>query len=193
MATLKPRIQVTVTESQYQLLRRLAKLQSRPMGQLLSELVDQMEPVYERVAVVLQAAVRAQDSMREGLRTATESAEAELSPLLAKAMGQMDLLVAAAEAEPAIAPQSVASGAPPPSTPSPVTRGSDLPQPTPKARTSGPSGPRGRRQKPRKTEPLAHTIGRLNKRLDARDAKTVANAIAKAVKRGPVKLKGRRR
>jgi hypothetical protein len=125
MPTARPRIQVTVTESQYQLLKRLAKLQSRSMSAVLSELFDQIEPVYERVAVVLQAAVRAQASMKEGMTQGMEQAEAELAPLVGAAMGQLDLLVNQAEGYAAdAAARSRAEHGSAAASPRPVTRGS---------------------------------------------------------------------
>ena len=94
MSTVKPRIQVTLTTAQHELLSRLAKLQSRSMSSIVSELFEQVHPVLERVAVVLQAAIRAQESMKEGLRESTARAEREITPHLAAAMGQLDLLQA---------------------------------------------------------------------------------------------------
>jgi hypothetical protein len=140
MPTAKPRIQVTVTESQYQLLKRLAQLQHRSMSAVLSEIIDQIEPVYERVAVVLQAAVRAQASMKEGMTQGMEQAEAELAPLVGKAMGQLDLLVNQAEgyAE-AAASRSGAERGSASESPRPVTRGSGTPTPTPQPAPIRPS------------------------------------------------------
>jgi hypothetical protein len=167
MATKKPRIQVTVTRSQYELLSRLAKLQERSMASLLSELVEQVEPVYARVALVLQAAVRAQASAKQGLRAATESAEAEMEPMLAEAMGQLDLLVAAADtAERSAAASSVASAAPAARTPEPVTRGSGLPHTSPKTASHRPKS----RVRPRQKRHGVHAL---------------AKAIATQVRKGP--------
>jgi hypothetical protein len=128
MPTKKPRIQVSVKPSQYALLQRLAKLQGRSMASVIGELFDQMEPVYERVAVVMQAAVRAQASMKQGLRDATEQAEAEIAPHLAQAMGQLDLLVTQSDAwNGGIGGGRAATAHGPSPTPEPVTRGSGIP------------------------------------------------------------------
>ena len=182
MPTAKPRIQVTVTESQYQLLKRLAQLQDRSMSAVLSELFDQIEPVYERVAVVLQAALRAQDSMKQGLIAATESAEAELAPMLAQAMGQLDMLVHATEVPPPLpAEASAASPAGSEATPGPVTRGSASPHTPPKAAHIRPTSPRRASRRPGRKSPSKSV------------RKQVAAAIAAAVKRGPVKATRRRK
>jgi hypothetical protein len=135
MPTKKPRIQVSLTVSQYELIKRLGKLQGRSMSHVLSELFDEIEPVYERVAVVLQAAVRAQSSMKEGFVESARRAEAEISPIVARAMGQLDFLVEGAEhrasggaVEGGRPTQAASSAAAPPlpRTPAPVTRGSGL-------------------------------------------------------------------
>ncbi len=104
MPTAKPRLQVTVTPKQSDLLRRLSKLQKRSMAAVLAELLETIEPVLERVAVVLEAAVRAQSSALNGLRAATEQAQAEVEPMVMQALGQLDLLAQVATSEPAPAP-----------------------------------------------------------------------------------------
>ena len=126
MPTAKPRLQVTLTVSQHELLKRLAKLQKRSSASIVSELFDSMFPVLERVAVVLQAAVRAQESAKEGLMRSTEQAERELRPHLAAALGQLDLLTMDFDA--AASDPGRRSGAELPGSGSPrlVTRGSGL-------------------------------------------------------------------
>jgi hypothetical protein len=184
MPTAKPRIQVTVTNSQYELLKRLAKLQQRSMSAVLSELFDQIEPVYERVAVVLQAAMRAQDSMKDGLRTATESAERELAPMLGAAMGQLDLLMAAAgPAQPGAAATAVGSAALPAiPTPGPVTRGSESPTHTHTSRTSHPLSKVGASRKTLRNKAIRKKSGNFK-------VQEIAGAIASAVRTGPVRRK----
>jgi hypothetical protein len=124
MPTAKPRIQVSLTIPQYELLRRLAKLQQRSMSAVVAELWESIHPVLERVAVVLQAAVRAQDSAREGLRAATELGEREMRPHVAAALGQLDLLAMDFEKATAVVPGRAQRDTVPPATPALVTRGS---------------------------------------------------------------------
>lgn len=186
MPTVNPRIQVTVRPSQYALLQRLAKLQKRSMSKVLAELFDEIEPVYERVAVVLEAAVRAQVSAKQGMVDAFQAAEAEMAPHVAAAMGQFDMLVNTFG--PA---QDVAAGAPsgariaaPPSAPTPtqVTRGSGLPTTHTRTRpSSAPTSGNASRN--------SH-LSRKQRRTKDRMVRSVAAAIVKQVKRGPVK--GRR-
>jgi hypothetical protein len=130
MPTAKPRVQVTLSTPQHELLRRLAKLQKRSMSSVLEELFEQVYPVLERVAVVLQAAVRAQDSAKEGLRQSMEQGERELRPVLAQAMGQLDLLQMDVERAEREATGSARSALPATRrNPRPVTRGSGLARP----------------------------------------------------------------
>src|SRR5882762_7169258 len=101
------------------------------MSKVLSELFDEIEPVYERVAVVLEAATRAQVTAKQGMVDAFKQTEAEMAPHVAAAMGQFDLLVNAfgSQADAAAgAPSGARIAAPPPAqTPTRVTRGSGLP------------------------------------------------------------------
>jgi len=125
MPAVNPRVQVTLTSPQHDLLRRLAALQKRSMSAVLSELFETVYPALERVAVVLQAAARAQESQRQGLIESTKQAERDMRPHVAAAMGQMDLL--AQEFELAAGPHASAvpeARAARRRTPGPVTRGS---------------------------------------------------------------------
>jgi len=177
--TTNPRIQVTMKPSQYELLKRLAKLQGRSMSAVVSELFDQIEPVYERIAVVLQAAVRAQDSAKEGLRQATEQAEAEMAPHVAQAMGQLDLLVHTSQGWPGAGGDARSAARPVPGlTPAPVTRGSGLPV---RRGTVRPSKPVHARK--------SRTLREIRK-SPGRSVGSLAAAIAQQVRKGP--KKGRR-
>ena len=182
MPTAKPRVQVTVTPAQFDLLRRLSKLQQRSMSAVLSELFATIEPVLERVAVVLEAAVRAQSSALDGLRSATEDAQAEIEPLLTNALGQLDLLVQAAGVDQA------AARTPPPASGGGRSRApaSAAPPPalalTPPALTGGSGAGRT-------------TTRRTGKRTSP-GVQGLAALVARQVRRGPqvsVKVKARRR
>jgi hypothetical protein len=179
LPTMNPRIQVTMKRSQYELLKRLAKLQGRSMSAVVSELFDQLEPVYERIAVVLQAAVRAQASAKEGLVRATEQAEAEMAPHVAQAMGQLDLLVQTSQGWPGGA-EAASMDAPlrQASNPRPVTRGSGLPRTGGTVRATRSIHAR----KPRNLRDIRKSPGR---KLGA--------AIAAAVQQGPRGKKRRRK
>jgi hypothetical protein len=161
MATKKPRIQVTLKTAEYELVKRLAKLQGRPMSKVLSDLFEEIAPVYERVAVVLQAAQRAQASAHDGMREAAHRAEAEIAPHLAAAIGQFDML----ERELGIPGGSglaaaVGGGDPSSRTPASVTRGSALPGHPPQERKRAPKPSPRRHAKRKSVHGLAAAIAR---------------------------------
>lgn len=93
MPTKNPRINITVKPERYELLKRLASHQGTTMSGLVSETMEMMYPVMERVCVVLEAAKMAQESSKDGLRKTIAKAEAELLPMLYEAVGQFDMFV----------------------------------------------------------------------------------------------------
>lgn len=93
MPTKNPRINITVKPERYELLKRLAAHQGTTMSGLVSETMEMMYPVMERVCVVLEAAKMAQESSKDGLRKTIAKAEAELLPMLYEAVGQFDMFV----------------------------------------------------------------------------------------------------
>jgi hypothetical protein len=187
MATTKPRIQVTLKPSQYELLKRLAKVQRRPMSAILSELFDEIEPVYERMATVLEAAIRAQDTAKQGMRDALTAAEEEMRPHVAAAMGQFDLLEAQFGLSASVIGAASAAGGPISAavTPGSVTRGSGTPTPPPQAGTIPPSPVRSSPRKSRTSLRFRDS----ERKSPGRSVRSVAAAIARQVKKGP---KGRR-
>ncbi len=92
MPTAKPRIQVSLTTSQYELISRLAKLQHRSRSAIVAEMWESIHPVLERVAVAMQAAARAQASAKASVEKSVALAEESLRPMVAQALGQLDLL-----------------------------------------------------------------------------------------------------
>ena len=94
MAVKNPRVQVTLKPHEYALLRRLAELQGRSMSALMADVWETVHPVMERVAVVLDAAKKAQAESTAGLRSSVEKAEREIAPLLSKAVDQFDIFLA---------------------------------------------------------------------------------------------------
>jgi len=100
MATKKPRINVTLEPYRYQLLKRLAELQGVSMSYLLADLLDSVAPVLERVAVAIEAAQQAQESLKPNLVRVAQQAEAELSPMLSEAITQLDMFIRQAQSAP---------------------------------------------------------------------------------------------
>ena len=61
MPTTKPRLQVTLRPNTYLLLQRLAKLRKTSMAAIVSEFVEEVAPVLQRVAAVMEKAAEAQN------------------------------------------------------------------------------------------------------------------------------------
>ena len=83
MPTSKPRICVTLTEHQHQLLHRLSELTGQSQSALIFELLDGAEPVLARVIRLLEAATIAKDELRgrlsQEMHTAQERIEHQLA------------------------------------------------------------------------------------------------------------------
>lgn len=113
MPTSKPRINLTFRQEHYELISRLAKVQGTTRTKVLMEFIEQVLPVLERVVVVAEAASRAQEQAKEGLRSSLERAEAAVAPLATAAMGQLDWVLKDAQtaAGAVVAPSHRAVGA----------------------------------------------------------------------------------
>lgn len=72
MATLKPRITISLDEQDYAILKRLSALNGVPMSRTVSELVSMLAPVLGRMADNLEAVVKADEETRKKI---LESAE----------------------------------------------------------------------------------------------------------------------
>lgn len=95
MPTVKPRITITLTDHQHTVLAQLAQVQKVSMSSIVVDLVDTTLPVLERLAVVLQNAAAAPQSVLEDLRRSLTSAEAALGGVQDVAFGQLEELVQA--------------------------------------------------------------------------------------------------
>ena len=93
MPSTNPRIALTMQPHRYDLLKRLAVLQGCSMASLVTGVLDEIYPVLERVCVVLEAAQRAKETSKEGLREAVAKAENELVPLIYRAVDQFDMFI----------------------------------------------------------------------------------------------------
>lgn len=91
MPTKKPRIIVTLERQEHELLVRVAAQQGRSVSSLVGELVRAVSPSYERVAVLMDQASRANDDVLAGVVSAVDRAEGVISALLAPSAAQHDL------------------------------------------------------------------------------------------------------
>lgn len=116
MPTIKPRIAITLEQETYDVIARLAELQSRSKGAVVADLIDAVIPPLRRTVALLEAAQDAPDLVKSKLRSVVESAHQDLLKVSGNGQQQMEaLLRGAASAE--------SEGG---STPVPVTRGSGV-------------------------------------------------------------------
>lgn len=93
MPSKNPRIALTLPPHRYELLKRLSGYQGTTMAGLVTDTLEMLYPVFERVCVVLEAAAMAQESGQQGLRDSIAKAEADMLPMLYEAASQFDLFV----------------------------------------------------------------------------------------------------
>lgn len=86
-----PRVMVSIKPQQYEVLSRLAAASDQSMSSILAELWDVSAPVMARVAHMLEEARAAKESVREGIREATEAAAKEIRPQAEKVLLTFDL------------------------------------------------------------------------------------------------------
>jgi hypothetical protein len=93
MPTTKPRITITLSQHQHDLLGAMANAQKVSMSSIVVELLDTAVPVLERVMELINAAKRAPKEAIEELKRSLDRAEEGLVGMQAEALGQLDLLV----------------------------------------------------------------------------------------------------
>lgn len=97
MATTKPRITVTLTERQHEVLRTISDCVGQPMSRFISELLELSLPSLERMAATFQKIKRVHDSQRNSILEAIDDAQTALEPIALDAIGQLDLFLAKME------------------------------------------------------------------------------------------------
>jgi uncharacterized protein (DUF1778 family) len=111
MATTKPRITVTLTKHQHDVISTIAKLGGGSMSAFIGEMLEAALPTLERMAVTFQKVKQAQDQERGKFLESMDRAQAALEPVVMEAVGQFDLFLGKMEAAVADAPGD-AGGAP---------------------------------------------------------------------------------
>lgn len=122
MPTAKPRIAVTLEQSTFEVIARMAALQGVSRGSVVADLLDSVAPVLTRTVALLEAAAAAPKQVRDGLREVAEAAHDEFTVIAGDATKQLDMLldaVAQAGADPHV-----------------VTRGSGIPPHAAKGKTT---------------------------------------------------------
>ena len=98
MATTKPRITVTLTHRQYDVLRVISECGGQPMSAFISELLEQSLPVLERMGESFRKIKAAQDEQKKRIVEELDQAQAEVEPVLELVLGQFDLFMTRVEA-----------------------------------------------------------------------------------------------
>ena len=95
MATQKPRITVTITPRQHDVLRSISESSGQPMSAFLSEMLEVSMPTLERMATTFQKLKKAQTIERERYLQSMDETQDVLEGVVQQAMGQFDLFMTA--------------------------------------------------------------------------------------------------
>lgn len=150
MPTKNPRIAITLPPYRYDLLKRMAALQGMTMAAVVTDVLEELYPVLERVCVALEMAKQAQESSKQGLRDSVDRALGELMPMLTASQAQLDMFLGTVETAAKAAASGVAAQAARPDgaatvsgapalNPRVVTRGSGFSEPLSKRPSTTPS------------------------------------------------------
>lgn len=91
MATTKPRITITLTERQHQLLKAIGEGSGFSMSSLVVDILEASEPVLERMAVTFQKLKQASDSQKSHLAKTLDEAQTAFEPLVTAGLDQLDM------------------------------------------------------------------------------------------------------
>ena len=132
MATTKPRITVTLTQRQHDVLRLISECGGSSMSAFISELLEQSLPVLERMAESFRKIKAAQEEQKKRIIQDLDFAQAEVEPVLDQVLGQFDLFMTRIEKAAGATdtpPRGGGSGAPA-TAPTPVTNRGVTPSPS---------------------------------------------------------------
>ena len=93
MATTKPRITITLTKQQYDVLRAVSDYGGQSMSNFVSGLIEQSLPVLERMAETARKIKLVQDERRQQIYNELSKAQDLFEPAFNGLLGQADLLV----------------------------------------------------------------------------------------------------
>ena len=93
MATTKPRITVTLSQRQHDVLRVISDCGGQPMSAFISDMLEQALPVLERMAESFRKIKAAQDEQKKRIVEELDQAQAEVEPVLEQVLGQFDLFM----------------------------------------------------------------------------------------------------
>lgn len=132
MPTTKPRVQVTLEPQTHEVIERLAVLQGRTRGAVISDLLESVAPALGRTVALLEAAAAAPAKVKDGLRAVINSTHDDLVAAGGDATRQLDFVL----------DQLASGGDARAADPHVVTRGSGLNPPTHNSASKRPYKPR---------------------------------------------------
>lgn len=97
MATAKPRITVTLTQHQYDVLRVISDCGGQSMSAFIGDLMQQALPVLERMAESMRKIKAAHDEQKKRIAQELDQAQLEAEPVLQQVLGQFDLFMTRVE------------------------------------------------------------------------------------------------
>lgn len=110
MATTKPRITVTLSHRQHDVLKSISDNSGQSMSTFVSELLEQSLPVLERMAETFRKIKAAQDEQKKRIVEELDQAQAEVEPVLDQVLGQFDLFMTKIEGAAGAALTDAATG-----------------------------------------------------------------------------------
>lgn len=93
MPTKKPRLNITLEQRSYDIIKSISETSGQPMSTFLAELVQSAMPTLERMAVTFQKVKAAQDMERATFLAAVDDAQSVIGPAVTAALGQFDLFM----------------------------------------------------------------------------------------------------
>lgn len=93
MATVKPRITVTLTQRQYDVLKVISDCGGNPMSAFITEMLEVSLPTLERMAATFQQIKYAQDKQKTKFAEVLNEAQVALEPIAMSALDQFDLFL----------------------------------------------------------------------------------------------------
>jgi cell pole-organizing protein PopZ len=141
MATTKPRITITLTHRQHEVLQAMATYSGKPMSATISELIEAAAPTLERMAATFQRIKQHQDQERQRMIRQLDDAQSVMEPLVMETLNQFDMFLG--KVEKAAGAGDAGGATATAATESPATnRGDTPPTPTPpNPRTGAASSP----------------------------------------------------
>ena len=94
MATTKPRITITLSKRQHEVLSSISDSSGQAMSTLIVEVLELSMPVFERMAATFQQLKRQTDVQRARVAEAMDEAQKALDPIAQSALDQFDLFLA---------------------------------------------------------------------------------------------------